>query len=487
MDFNEIPVDRLEPAILMEIRANYSNIGVLPWPEKCCIIGQRLPTGTLSAGQIIEITRAEEGISLFGRGSIGAEQVVAFKRANRSTPLFAIALPDDTGSLKASGTFTFTGTVSTSLVLRFKIGARQARITAIAGDTVAILANKLASAISSDPDMVVSAAAAVGVVTITSKHGGEVGNDIDLRVDVKAQPLPSGLSVSINPMTGGSGNPNLTPALDELSSTWFTKVTHPWSDPTNLARTAEWLRNRFLAPSKLDCHAFIFKSGTYGQLTTFGNLTNSAHLTIGGLKTSPTSSWVIAASVMGLASFHLTNDPARQLRSLVLPGVEAPNATEQFLDDENDQLLRNGISTFDCLPDGSVTISRLITTYKVTNLGIPDRAWLDIMVPATLSRIRYDWAAYVGLQYPRSKLADDDSRAAFSNGASTVTPKRMHGSWASRCALYADKAWIEDEQRTINESVFSRSKDDRNRLESTQQIRIVGNLMVLASALEFQP
>ena len=196
----------------------------------------------------------------------------------------------------------------------------------------------------------------------------------------------------------------------------------------------------------------------------------------------------------GKTTFHLTNDPARQLRSLVLPGVEAPDEADQFLDEENDLLLRNGISTFDCLSDGSVTISRMITTYKKTTLDIADRAWLDIMVPVTMSRIRYDWSAYVGLMYPRSKLVDDESAGAFASrhdddqdpGTAVVTPKRMAASWAARCSLYGEKVWIEDVQRTVRESVFERSTDDRNRLESRQQVEIVGNLMVFAGRIEFQ-
>ncbi|MBB3947216.1 phage tail sheath gpL-like [Rhizobium skierniewicense] len=494
MDFNEIPVDRLEPAVLLEIRANYRNVGVLPWPEKVCIIGQRLASGTLAPGVIREITRADEGISLFGRGSIGAEQVAFFKKANRNTPLFVTALADDADGVKATGSFTFAGNVASALVLRFKIGGRQVRMTAIATDNIAALAAKLAAAINADSDMVATAASAAGVVTVTSRHAGEVGNEIDLRVDTKAQPLPQGLTVTVVPMAGGSGNPDIQAVLDALTTTWFTKITHPWSDTTNVTKTVEWLRQRYLATSKLDCHAFVFKAGTYGQLTTFGNLTNSAFLTTGGLKKSPTPAWAIAASALGVASFYLTADPARQLRSLVLPGVEAPDEADQFLDEENDLLLRNGISTFDHLSDGSVTISRMITTYKQTNLGIADRAWLDIMVPMTMSRIRYDWSAYVGLMYPRSKLADDDSAGAFASridddedaGTSVVTPKRMAGSWAARCKLYGEKVWIEDVQKTLRESRFERNGDDRNRLDSVQQVRIVGNLMVFAGALEFQ-
>lgn len=494
MDFNEIPVDRLEPAVLMEIRANYSTSGILPWPEKVCIIGQRLATGTLAAGQIREITRADEAIALFGRGSIGAEQVAFFKKANRNVPLFVTSLPDDGAGVKATGTVTFAGATPSALVLRFKVGGRQVRFTALPTDPIAQLAAKLAAAINADLDMVATAAAAAGVVTLTSRHAGEVGNEIDIRVDTNAQPLPPGLTATVVAMSGGSGNPNIQPVLDALAATWFTKITHPWSDATNIAKTAEWLRVRYLATSKLDCHAFVFKGGTYGQLTTYGNLANNAFLTVAGLKKSPTNAWAIAASALGIASFYLTADPARQLRSLVLPGVEAPDAVDQFLDEENDLLLRNGISTFDCLSDGSVTISRMITTYKKTSLDIADRAWLDIMVPMTMSRIRYDWSAYVGLMYPRSKLVDDDSAGAFASrpeededaGTSVVTPKRMAGSWAARCKLYGEKVWIEDVPRTLRESQFARSTDDRNRLESVQQVRIVGNLMVFAGALEFQ-
>ncbi len=494
MDFNEIPVDRLEPATLMEVAPNYRNVGILPWPEKVFIIGQKLATGTLAAGAMQEVTRADQAIALFGRGSIGAEQVAYFKKANRNTPLFVIAAADAGGAVKATGTFTFAGAPTSSVVLRFKIGGRQVRMTALSTDAVAALATKLAAAINADLDMVATASAALGVVTVTARHGGEVGNEIDLRVDTKAQPLPAGLTCTVAAMAGGSGNPDVQPALDLLASTWATKITHPWSDATNLAKTAEWLRTRYFATSKLDCHGFVFMGGTYGQLTTFGNLTNSPFLTNAGLKKSPTPAWAIAASALGVASFHLTNDPARQLRSLILPGVEAPDEADQFLDEENDLLLRNGISTFDCLSDGTVTISRMITTYKKTTLDVADRAWLDIMVPVTMSRIRYDWAVYVSLMYPRSKLADDESGAAFASrhdddedpGTAVVTPKRMAGSWAARCKLYGEKVWIEDVQRTVKESVFQRSTDDRNRLESRQQVMVVGNLMVFAGRIEFQ-
>ncbi len=494
MDFNEIPLDWLEPATLIEIKANYQNIGVLPYPEKVVLIGHKLAAGTLAPGQIVQITRGEEGIAYFGQGSIGAEMVAAFRKANKTTPFYVTALADAAGATKAAGKLTFTGTVPVATVLRFKIAGRQVRITVRATDTAAAMATALAAAINADLANVVTAAAALGVVTCTAKSGGEVGNDIVLKVDVKAQALPPSLTVAIDPMAGGAGNPLVQAALDTIANTWFTKVLTPWSDPTNMAAMAQWVADRYVATAKLDVHAFVAKNGTFGQLTTFGNLTNSPFVTAMGLKNSPTSSWNYAAAACGLAAFHLTNDPARQLRSLVLPGVEAPDEIDQFEETEQNLLLANGISTFDHLSDGTTTISRMVTTYKTSSLGIPDRAWLDIMVPATMSRIRYDWSAYISLMYPRSKLAEDDSAAAFAtsyddDGAvdtAVVTPGRMKGSWAARCKLYAKRVWIEDMQKTVKQSVFAISPDDRNRMNARQQVKIVGNLMVFASSLEFQ-
>ncbi|MGN6777572.1 phage tail protein [Rhizobium sp.] len=493
MVFNEIPSDWLEPSILIEIKANYSQTGILPYPDKALIIGHKLATGTLAPGSFVEITRPEEAIAYFGLGSIGAEQVASFRKGNKTTPLFVTAVADAAGATKAIGTQTFTGTVPVPTVLRFKIGGRAIRFTALPEDTPATMATKLAAAVNADTACVVTAAAANGVVTYTARNGGEVGNDINLRVDTKAQPLPSGLTIATTAMAGGTGNPVLQTVLDAIENTWFTKITHPWSDATNMAAFAEFLRVRYLATSKLDAHGFVAKNGTFGQLGTFGALTNNAFLTAMGLNNSPTSSWNVAASACAIAAFHLNNDPARQLRSLVLPGVEAPDEADQFTDPEKNLLLQTGISTFDHLSDGSTTISRMITTYKKTSLGVDDRAWLDIMVPATMSRIRYDWASYVSLLYPRAKLVEDDAAAALvsnydddgKENTSIVTPSKMKGSWAARSKLYGNRAWIQNVTATVKQSTFAISDSDKNRLEGRPIVNIVGNLMVFAQSLEF--
>lgn len=493
--FDEIPFDWLEPGTFLEVRPNYADVGILPYPARVLIVGQKLAGGTLAEGQVRQVTRAGEAEQLFGAGSIGAEQVNAFRKANTVTPLFVTALEDAAGAVKAAGTVTFAGTVPAATVLRFRINNRQVRITAGTGDAVADMASALADAINAETALPVTAAAAAAVVTVTCRHGGEVGNEIDLRIDAKAQPVPDGLTVTIAGMSNGAGNPDGQTALDAVINDWYTQVQWPWNDPTNMTALAADMARRYQAMSKLDCHAFVGKRGTFGEQITFGALTNSPFITKSGLDRSPSSPWALSAVCCAVATFHLTNDPARQLKSLPLPGITAPDEVDRFIEEEQNLLLQAGISTFDHLPDGTTTISRMITSYKVSNLETADRAWLDIMVPATMSRIRYDWAAYVSLLYPRAKLIADEDTAAFisppgernaGEGNSVVTPKRMYGSWAGRCRLYADRVWIQQAERTIAESVFQIDPDDDNRLNARQQVKIAGNLMVLAGALEFQ-
>lgn len=484
INFNEIPYDWRLPGTLVEVRPNYQNVGVLPIPTRVLLAVQKLAAGTAVVGQRYEITRAEDGTALFGAGSIGQQVARAFKKANRTNQVYAIALADAGGGVKAVGTVTFTGAGTGTVAIW--IMDRRVRFKVTSTMTVTQVAAAALAAVNADPDMPVVATAAAGVLTLTAKHAGESGNQIDVRLrKYDEDRLPGTLAAAVVAMTGGSGNPTMQTILDAVAADWYTDIVMPWDDDANLAALSSALADKYTALGKKDAHAYVGTRGTYGEVSTKGGLTNSPFITMIGHKKAYGAPWEWAANAAGIAAFQLTNDPARQLRSLVLPGISAPDPEDCYLDTERELLLRAGISTWTRLSDGSVVLERVITTYKVSNLGVNDTAWLDIMIPKTMTRIRYDWATYVTLLYPRHKLADDDSVAANNNDA-VVTPKRMHGSWGSRCKLYERQGWIEDAKRTVGESVFERDGTDRNRLNARQQVVVIGNLMVLAAALEFQ-
>jgi phage tail sheath gpL-like len=193
----------------------------------------------------------------------------------------------------------------------------------------------------------------------------------------------------------------------------------------------------------------------------------------------------VAASLAATAAWALLADPARQLEDLALAGITPPQPADRFTPDEQNLLLHDGLATYDVRVDGVMTIQRLITTYLVTNAGFADTAWLDVMVPKVMTRIRYDWRAYVKTVWPSAKLTDDGSLAAEYDDT-IATPKRLQASWLARSILYEKQGWIEGAAALAQTAVFERDPNNRNRVICRLPVRIVGNLITLDAALEFQ-
>jgi len=148
--FDEIPYDRLEPGTFLEVRPNYRNAGLLPYPVRALLVLHKLPEGSMQEGQIVQITNADDGVALSGAGSIGADQIRAFVKANKTTPLYAVALGDAEGAVKARGSFTFAGGVNVAVVLRARINNKQVRFTAQSTDEVDAIADKMAAAVNAE-------------------------------------------------------------------------------------------------------------------------------------------------------------------------------------------------------------------------------------------------------------------------------------------------------------------------------------------------
>lgn len=484
LTFEEIPYDWRVPGTYVEIRPSYRNLGVLGYPARVLLIGQKLAAGSATVAVPQRITRGDQAIALFGAGSVLAEMVEAFRATNQTTDVFAVALADTAGTA-AAGSIVLSGSPSASGTLAVYIGGQRVAVNVAAGAAVADIATALRAAITARTTMPVTPGGSAGTVSLTAKHVGVVGNSIDLRINrLAGEATPPGLTVTLTPLASGAGSPDVATVLTAIAAEWFTDIVCAWTDTSNLNLLVADLATRYNAMGARDGHAYVGLRGTYGTLAAAGAARNSPHLTIIGANASPTSPWAWAASLAGVAAFHLANDPARQLRSLALTGIIAPDPAARFTPLEQDLLMRDGVSTFDVNVDGTVRLARVITTYQTSPLAVEDTAWLDIMVPKTLSRIRYDWSAYVSLTYPRSKLADDGSPAAEYSDA-VVTPRAMKGTWAARCALYERQGWIEDAARTVAESTFVRDGTDRNRLNALQRVRVIGNLMILAASLQF--
>jgi phage tail sheath gpL-like len=387
----------------------------------------------------------------------------AFMAANPTADLTVMGLADAGGAVAATGTQAIAGTATGSGVLALGIGPWRIPTIVASGAAAATVATAVRAAVNAATYLPVTASGSAGNVILTAKHAGAVGNDIRIRLNPAFGDItPAGITVTIAPMTTGAGVPDIDTALAAVAAEWFTDIAVAWSDATTLGKLEASLATRYAAMGRRDAHGYAAMPGTFGTLTAAGANRNSPHLTIIGAKDAGSMPWQWAASLAAVACFYLTNDPARQLRTLPLPGIVGPDGPDRFTPSEQDLLLRDGISTFDVGPDGTVTLQRVISTYQVSALGVADVAWLDI-----------------------TTLADDGSPAAEFSDA-VVTPRILHSSWGARCMLYERLGWIEDARRTVAESVFVRDGSDRNRVNANQKVRVVGNLMVFAANLQFE-
>jgi phage tail sheath gpL-like len=238
--------------------------------------------------------------------------------------------------------------------------------------------------------------------------------------------------------------------------------------------------------TRLDGKAYVGFTGTFSGNLTKNGTTNSQYIYPIDLPVNSGSQpceW--AASLAGVAEDKLTQDPARQLGGLVLPGIVGPQRVDLLDDEEQELMLEGGGSTFHVLRDGTVPIGRVVSCYLTNTQGVNDPAFHDIMEIAVSTRIRYDWRTYFRLTYPSNKLADDGSLAAEYD-TTVCTPNRAKGSWSGRHMLYAKQGWVINEVANARASVFVIDPNDKNRLNYRLPYDRIGNLMVDAGVLEFQ-
>ena len=103
--FNQIPENIRTPGAWVEID-NSRALGnrLVQNPHKALIIGQRITEGSVQPEVLTAITNETLANGYFGDGSQIARMCAMFKENNPNTELWAVALSDAAGAVKASGT-----------------------------------------------------------------------------------------------------------------------------------------------------------------------------------------------------------------------------------------------------------------------------------------------------------------------------------------------------------------------------------------------
>lgn len=263
-----------QPEVTASLRAAGVSIGLAP--ERLLFVGQKNGGSAVSGALVENILDDGSEDTLFGADAPIANAIRRARRRNKETIFDAISLDDNGGGVVATGTFTVTGGATEDGELIVYVGSKKFNKYTIAVanlDALGDIASAIAAAITADTNSLVTAAAVLGVVTITAKSAGTFGNTIGMKVEGTV----AGVGVAVVGMASGATDPVLTGVLDVTGNQRYQGIA--WQFQNDLTEVVDFLDARFnVTNDVLDGRAFVSVTDTFANhLTALGSL-NSRNL-----------------------------------------------------------------------------------------------------------------------------------------------------------------------------------------------------------------
>ncbi|MFC3336905.1 phage tail sheath subtilisin-like domain-containing protein [Paracandidimonas soli] len=484
---SQIPADLRVPLFYAEMDNSQANSGATQLRR--LLIGLVNDDVTAPTELVLAATSSEVA-ALAGAGSVLHDMHVAHRRNDPMGETWVLPVKIEAGA-KASGTISFTGSATASGVVSVYVGNVRVTAAVSSGQAAADVGEAVAQAVNAAV-LPATAVSAEGVVTVTAKFSGLLGNDLRLGINLRGsaggEHLPTGLGVTVTAMTGGAGTPDLDAALAVVGDEPFEFITHPFSDSASLESlrsvmddtTGRWSWLRMLYG-----HVYSARRGTLGELVAFGRGgTNDQHGTVAALEPlSPTPVWKFAAEYGARTAVFISADPARPTQTGALSGVMPAPEGQRFGILESNSLLWAGVAT-SYYEGGYVRIGRAVTLYLQNTFGQPDDSYLDSETMHQSAAILRRLQSLITSKFARHKLANDGTR--FGAGQAIVTPKTI------RNELIAEYSRMEREGLVENTDVFARyliverDEGNPNRVNVLFPPDYVNQLRIVAVRNEFR-
>lgn len=489
VSFNTIPTNVRVPLFYAEV--DNSQAGYFTQNVRTLIIGQKLASGVADANTALLVSRNDEAIVQFGMGSMLARMHRVVRMNDPVGEVWCIGLDDPAAGVEAAGTLTITGAPTAAGTLNVYVGAQRVQVGVAVGDTPTIIATAIAAAINADVILPVTAESALGVVTVTARHKGLLGNDIKLQLNYRGlaggETTPAGVLIAVAAMAGGTGSPELTAALSAMGSEEYDFIIQPYNDSTSLDAFKVLMSDnggRWAYDQQIYGHVYTAQRGSFAELQAAGVLRNDQHVTNAGFEANvPNTSWEYASAYGARNAVFIAADPARPTQTGELVGILPAPAGQRFLLTERQTLLNSGIAT-SFYSSGTVRIERAITTYQKNAFNQADPSYLDSETMHQLAyiirRLRYS----VTQKYPRHKLANDGTR--FGSGQAIVTPNIIKAEILSVYAELETLGIVENAKAFAANLIVERDVQNPNRVNVLLPPDLVNQLRVFAVLAQFR-
>lgn len=470
---------------LISIAVDNSMAGTPTDPTPALIVDYMFASGTATPSQPIAVGSPSMAASFFGLGSPVERAFSRFFAINQSQVVYCAGITPPTAGAVATGTITPAGPATAAGTIDLYIAGQNIDVGVSSGDTAAIMATNIAAAINAMITLPVTAAAASGVVTLTSRWKGLTANDITILDSylgtAGGEILPAGVTLAYSgpQLTGGTGSPDFSSVIANLGDSIYKHVSlahtdtgslQAWNTEFGFGNSGRWGWIRML-------YGQIWSAArnTYSNMITFGQSLNYPTTSILGWEPqAPSPVWEVAAAYAAQASQAFSADPARPLQTLTLDGLLPAPKSYRWNKPERNALAQSGIAIQTVYSNNTAQIDREQTTYQLNSYGRPDNSYEVATTLATLDAVLTRLANAITSKYPRCKLADDGT--PFAPGQAIITPK------SAKAELVAEYAELEYDGLCENMAAFKanlicqRSDTDPNTLEVLYPPYLVGQL-----------
>lgn len=378
---------------------------------KCRILveGQFYDPGegcTVVPDQPIRVASVSDVNCQFGRGSVLAESLkVAFSCCgNNAVEIYALPREDATSGVKAVYTATVTGPATSDGRVDIYWGDSRYNISVriTSGMTAAQIATAINAAMPAD--FPYTSAAAAGVITLTARNAGTVGNFLNPQVNWhgRLNYFPNGVNIAFAQTTPGSVDPAPLTYANVLGECCYCCVAMAYGDPVWQDGMIDYLKEAW-ACDKPQCfgQGYTYNSGTLGQiLATDTNSETISRMAV--CEDDPIFPWLKVAAYAALSCCETVDNPEISVQGPnygVLSCLHQPEAcTQCFTFDEQEQLRDNGFVITVPLTGGTGALTSPMITNDITNNrydaeGRVNLTWRDVSSRRLASATAVEFAA----------------------------------------------------------------------------------------------
>lgn len=381
-------------------------------PRKILIIGTGDPTTEASnpLDTPVLVTSAEDVGAKTGFGfMLHRLAVQAFKGSNG---IETWIIQQAENGAQAAGDIDFTGSTGVLAgTLALYIAGLSVPVAIATGTSADDIAIAVAAAINADSDLPVTAVVngvTTAQVDITAKSEGLFwGDEISIKLNIKAgDETPTGITSAITTMTGGSGTPDISTALDSLGTgdganeAFFTDVVHGYGQVTttlDAISTYVGAGNDFIGlydkvvhkPFRVLTGDVVTGSGGLSALVALGDGRKEDRangvIAVPGSASHPSEISAIAIGNMARIS---NNRPEENYVNVLLDGIDPGDKADRWTSEYNnrDTAVKAGASPT-IVKSGAVYMQNVVTFYHPDSVPVTSNGYRSMRNIAILQNI----------------------------------------------------------------------------------------------------